>query len=249
MRDFDEMKDDQNSWRQEKRIAIEKFFIPENLVIGSHVEHCSPSGKFLLAVDHYFTGPKTWQYSRGIVSEISNGKIIADVKRNIGHFWHSWVQHPNGKEYLLCGEDYQGYEVIELTGGKTEIHLPDSAKNGGGFCWAAVYPSKNGKVLAVEGCLWGGPYDLIFYDFSEPLNLPFPEIGRVKEIGEVIGWESETIFAVQNEFAVRKSDNRRFESLSESEQGEFDENASAFSYQTEILHWNSTTRTLVDPNQ
>jgi hypothetical protein len=239
MPDYSEMKNDQNSGRQEKRVAIEKFFIPENLVIDSHVEHRSPSGKFLLAVHRYSTGPKTWQYSRGIVTEISNGKLVADVKRNIGHFWHSWVQHPNGKEYLLCGEDYQGYEVIELASGKIEIHLPDSAKNGGGFCWAAVYPSKDGKVLAVEGCIWGGPYDLIFYDFSEPMQPPFPELGRVNEIGKIIGWKNDSVFATEHEFEVRKTDAKRFELLSEAEQ-----DASASEYKIEILYWNRDTGSL-----
>jgi hypothetical protein len=246
MRDFNEMKSDQNSWRQEKRIAIEKFFAPENLIADSHTEHRSPSGKYLLAIDRYSTGPRTWQYSRGIITEISNGKIIAEVKRNIGHFWHSWVQHPDGKEYLLCGEDYQGYEVIELASGKIEIHLSDSAKNGGGFCWAAVYPSKDGKVLAVKGCIWAAPYDLVFFDFSDPLDLPLPEIGRVEEIGKVIGWESDSIFSVEHEFIIRKLDSRRLESLPEKEQEEYYENESAFSCQTEVLHWNKLTRSFVN---
>ena len=99
--------------------------------------------------------------------------------------------------------------------------------------------------MAVEGCIWAAPYDLVFYDFSEPLNLPFPEVGRINEIGKVIGWESETVFAIEHEFTARKSDNRRFESLSESEQDEYYKNESAFSYQIEILRWERSTRSLI----
>ena len=242
------MNGEQSDWREEKRQVIEKFFILENLKAGSHMEHLSPSGEYLLAVDIYSTGPKTWEYSRGIVTRQSDGKMIADVKRNIGHFWHAWVRHSAGNEYLLCGEDYQGYTVIDLTNFSVKNHLPDSAKNGGGFCWAAVYPSKDRKILAVEGCIWGGPYDLFFYDFSEPFNFPLPELGCVEEIGEIIGWESDSIFAVEHEFTVRKSDNRRFESLSEDEQEEYNKKRSAFSEQTEVLRWNRLTRSLVNEN-
>lgn len=198
------MSGQKHNWRLEKCRTIERFFKAQNLIAGSHSEAVSPSGAFLLAIDRYATGPRTWQYSRGLVTRVSDGKVIADVKRNYGHFLHSWVQHPNGKEYLLCGEDYQGYMVVELSSADVKIHLPCSAENGGGFCWAAIRPSPDGTVLAVQGCIWAAPYDLVFYDFSEPLNLPLVEIGRVEEIGEMIGWESDSIFAVEHEFTVRK---------------------------------------------
>jgi len=240
------MKEKQDSWRQEKRLAIEKFFVPQNLVAGTHAEYRSPSGKYLLAVDCYSTGPNTWKYSRGVVTRTSDGQIIADVKRNFDHFWCAWIQQHPDKEYLLCGEDYQGYTVLDLEKAAVKTYLPGSAQNGAGFCWAAVYPSKDGKILAVEGCIWAAPYDVVFYDFSEPLNLPLTEIGRINEIGKVIGWESEDVFAVEHEFTIRKSDGRRFESLSESEQEEYFKNESAFSYQTEILRWNRLTRALVN---
>jgi hypothetical protein len=239
------MKDDQNGWRQEKRSAIEKFFVPENLVPGSNRLHSSPSEKYTLSIDLYSAGPNALRYSRGIVSDANCGRIIADIKRNLDYFWHCWVRHPNGQEYFLSGEDYQGYEVVELASGKINIYLPDSAKNGSGFCWAKVYPSNDGTVLAVQGCIWGGPYDMVFYDFSKPLNLPLPEIGRIEEIGQIIGWKSDSIFSVEHDFMVRTSDNRRFESLSEREQEEYNENEYAFSFQTEVLHWNKLTRSLV----
>jgi len=214
-------------------------------VAGSHIEFRSPSDKYLLSVEKYSTGPHTWQYSRGVVTRISDGTVIADVKRNYGHLWHAWVQHTNGNEYILCGEDYQGYTIVDLARANVRAFLPDSARNGGAFCWAAVYPLTGGTVLAVEGCVWGGPCDLVFYDFSEPLNLPLSEIGRIAEIGKVIGWESDSVFAVEHEFTVRRRDGRRFELLSESEQDEYYQNESAFTYHTEVLRWNRLTRSLV----
>jgi len=138
----------------EKRKNIEQIFTPENKVADSEKIATSPSGDFQIQVCRYSTGPKTWVYSRGIVTRISDGKIIADIKRNYGAFWHAWLQHPNGNEYLLCGEDYQGYSVLNLSTGKYQAYFPEEGYKGFGFCWAAVYPSPDGLVLAVDGCYW-----------------------------------------------------------------------------------------------
>lgn len=96
---------------RERRKAIERFFIEENVVAGSDKTAVSPFGKYEIEIRRYSTGPNSWNYSRGIVRRLSDNKIIADIKRNYGHFWHAWVHHINGNEYLLCGEDYQGYSV------------------------------------------------------------------------------------------------------------------------------------------
>jgi hypothetical protein len=74
------------------------------------------------------------------------------VKRNFGHFWHSWIEHADGNEYLLCGEDYQGYSVINLTAGRCTAYFPEEGYKGRGFCWTAAFPSPDRRVLAVDGC-------------------------------------------------------------------------------------------------
>jgi hypothetical protein len=127
---------------KDRRLLIEQLFVPENLIVGSRQSSVSPSGRYRLDIDRYTTGPKTWCYSRGIVWRLSDEAVIADVKRNYGHFWHAWVpQHPSGHEYLLCGEDYQGYTVINLDLATVLTYLPPEAEKGWGFCWAAVHPS------------------------------------------------------------------------------------------------------------
>jgi hypothetical protein len=93
----------------QKRQAVERFFVPENKIADSGKTVVSPSGHYELEIYRYSTGPKSWNYSRGVVRRLSDNKVIADVKRNYGHFWHAWVEHADGNEYLLCGEDYQGF--------------------------------------------------------------------------------------------------------------------------------------------
>lgn len=163
-------------------------------VSGSRELHTSPSGDYSLEITEYTSGPESWNYSRGRVQEVASGSLIADVKRNLAGFWFAWVLREDG-EYLLCGEDYQGYNVIDLRRGRNVLTFPPEAFKGQGFCWGTARPSPHGRVLAVEGCYWGGPNELVFYDFTEPLRSPLPEIARIDEILRAESWLDDGHFA------------------------------------------------------
>jgi len=155
--------------------------------------HTSPSGNYTLEVIEYTEGPQSWNYSRGIVRQSNSGEVIADVRRNLGGFMFCWVLRPDG-EYLLCGEDYQGYNVIELASRRNVLMFPAEAYDGRGFCWASVHPSPSGSLLAVDGCHWAGPNELVIYDFSIPTRSPLPELFRVEYLGDMGSWQSEVEF-------------------------------------------------------
>lgn len=221
----------------ERRIKIEQIFIPENKIADSKKIRVSPSGNFQFEFYRYSTGPKTWEYSRAIVTRISDSEVIADIKRNYGAFWHVWSEHPNGNEYLLCGEDYQGYSVINLTTGDYHVYFPEAGYKGAGFCWAFVYPSPDGLVLAVDGCYWACPYDLVFYDFREPDKLPYLEMARFDNLNDSDGWLDNDTFVLSREVEFRKSDGVAYEKLSEKEQDILDKDSSLASYRKETTHF------------
>ncbi len=222
----------------ENRKAMEPFFVPESKIADSGKTVISPSGRYELEVYRYATGPGTWDYSRGIVKRLSDNKVIADVRRNYGHFWHAWVEHPNGNEYLLCGEDYQGYSVVNLTEETYNVFFPESGYKGFGFCWVNVYPSPDGLVLAVDGCYWACPYEVVFFDFSNPAVLPLPEIERCNGVTDpVIGWVDNDTFAFSVYYDIRKSDGARYDDLSEEEQNALDADPSQMGDATERFEW------------
>ena len=78
------------------------------------------------------------------------------MKRNIGHFWHTWVEHPNGNEYLLFGEEiassqrtagnnYQADAVRnQFTGYQKDEETADD------FAQARYYSSKLGRFNSVD---------------------------------------------------------------------------------------------------
>jgi hypothetical protein len=220
---------------QERRKEIESFFETAELVTDSVEESISASGKYSLRKEVYSKGKNTWSYSRGVVSHVDSNRVIADVKRNYGMFWHEWCRHSNGFEYLLCGEDYQGYTVINLDKRITNSFFPKSAYEGHGFCWAKVYPSPNGNILAVEGCYWACPYELVLYDFSEPDVLPLKELSRTNDLGDSDGWISENTFVMSREVECRKSDGKPYNDLEEKEQDRLDSDANLVEYRIERL--------------
>lgn len=152
------------------------YFAPENEIEGSRKEILSPSGKYKLMVSHFSTGPNTWSYSQGVVYRKDDDKPIATVQRNYGSFPNLFIEaHPNGHDYVVCGEDYQGATIIELDTGKRLDLMSDGSNKGVGFCWASYEYNAPNEVLIVCGCIWACPYEHRFYDFSDPMS-GWPEI-------------------------------------------------------------------------
>jgi len=163
----------------ERRAPIEERFRAKPPVMGTERTHLSPSGRFSLQTAVHAEGPCTWAYSRGIVQHLASQHVIADIRRNYSAFWHAWVDRPDG-EYLLCGEDYQGYNVIDLQREQNIFTFPDEAFDGMGFCWAAAYPSPSGRLLAVDGCY-----------FTDPTRSPLPELARFENLDKFKGWRGD----------------------------------------------------------
>lgn len=129
-------------WYIEKRKAIDAVFAKAEPNFDDAETTLSPSGRYSLEVTPHSNGPQSWSYSKGIVRLFETGAQIAEIKRNLGAFPHSWSEnHPTGHDYLIAGEDYQGQTIIELDTGKRLDYVPDAAEPGFGFCWAAHYPS------------------------------------------------------------------------------------------------------------
>ena len=110
---------------------------------------------------------------------------------------------------LFRSEDYQGYNVIDVKEGTNTLTFPIEAYKGMGFCWGSAYPSPTGQLLAVEGCYWGGPNEIVIYDFSNPSCSPLPELARAEETLQARGWLSDSEF----EFTVEDGDATRTTTL------------------------------------
>lgn len=125
---------------------------------------------------------------------------------------------------MLCGEDYQGQTIINLTKGDTYTDFPESGHEGFGFCWTAAFPSPDSTIVAVDGCYWACPYEIVFFDFTKPEDLPYKEYLRVGDLVGCDGWLDNNSFRLTREIQIRKADGRPYDELSEAEQDELDQN-------------------------
>ena len=162
-----------------------KYSVEANACLGCRQEYLSPDGTYKLIVTSYNTEEGCWNYSRGEVYRVADGKLIADVKRNYSQFPFTWIMnHPNGHKYLVCGADYQGQTVIELDTKKRKNHLSEGAKKGFGFCWVQHRFDPISQILTVCGCVWACPYEYKFFDFSDPMGNGWPCIEIVEDWAE-----------------------------------------------------------------
>lgn len=157
------------------RKKLEKFFVGKTF--DTATTHFSKLKNYFLTVHRYKTKKGCWNYTRGIV-ETKDGATLADIKRNYSAFPFLFITHPNGKDYLVCGEDYQGYTIVNLTDETTKTFIPEGWLKGVGFCWASYKFDEENKNLIVDGCYWAFPYETVTYDFSDPDNLPLKELDR-----------------------------------------------------------------------
>lgn len=158
------------------RVQKDAVFDPENEVPGSRREVLSPSGRYSLSVACFRSKTGGWSYSQGRVFASGTNDPIAVVNRNYGAFPSTFVEkHPNGHDYLVCGEDYQGQTVVELDSHRRLDSLPEEAEEGHAFCWADAEFDAAAQMLVVCGCYWACPYEFRFYDFSDPMA-GWPEI-------------------------------------------------------------------------
>ena len=162
-----------------RRESIAKFYCPENKISGCETTSCDAEheivkGKYRLVVSSYKTEPGFGNITKGEV--FCGEKLITTVQRNYGDFWYYFViNHPKtGHDYLLCGEDYQGYNVINLSTGENRVYIPKSALEGFGWCIIDVVFDEETCELSADGCVWACPYQTIRFDFSSPDQLPLP---------------------------------------------------------------------------
>lgn len=167
-----------------KRSTVDKYFVDSNALKERQSRCTSPSGKYILITTPYHTKGGSWEYTLGevfrtpIYPETEPVKI-AEVRRNYSAMWFTWVEgHPiTGMDYLLTGEDYQGFTTVNLTTNKVSSYIPDDAFAGHGWCPMSAEIFGHGALLKVSGCYWACPYEVRIYDFSDPDALDFPEKG------------------------------------------------------------------------
>jgi len=161
----------------------------------SSAHSSSPCGRFQLEIQSYSKPAPSWSYSRILVRR--GEEVIASVDRNYG-FRGGFFQRGT-ETWFWTGRHYQTQLLVNLETGQHHEYqgVPIEYAT---FCWTGLQASASGKLLAVDGCVWACPYELRFYDLSQP-DKGWPEIPlapneHVKWLEVDSGewrWEGETL--------------------------------------------------------
>lgn len=162
----------------------DKYYQPEETEIV-----ISPSGSYKLEIHHFHHEEeiRRYSYTKGIIKD-KEDHLVDVIYRNFSFFIYQWVQTEDD-EYLLCGLDYQGYTIVDLIRRETCHFVPETAYDGQGFCWGEIFYLRDKELLVIDGCYWASPYELVFYDFAQPKQLPHKELFRV-EVDSIKNWGS-----------------------------------------------------------
>lgn len=193
-------------WYEERRSRAIQLVSLGRPLKGKREKRQSPSGKYTLDLMLYAVKDENCPfYSIVEIIRNSDGDRVGKVVRNEADFPFLFIEdHKDGKDYLICAEDYQGFTIINITDGKKYDYVAEKAKRGMSLRITDFFLSQNKENLAIEGHTKSKPSDIVetdeihFYHINDISKLPYTEVDKriTFAYDKVIGWESNERFIV-----------------------------------------------------
>lgn len=169
------------------RTRLREAYLSHTWFVTEEEEVFSPSERFCIHWKSLYTETLDWTMTHVSVYKTGVSAPMFDFLTNEERFFYDWLQ-ASGSEYLICSEYLCGGQtVIDLDAAKMASYSPGTD----GFIWTAFSLSPDASVLAVLGCYWACPTVLKLYDFTEPLQLPLPELAEISLLNNrecITGW-------------------------------------------------------------
>lgn len=205
-----------SQWYGKKRRNIEARWRDSVAMKHKSEVFVSGSGKYKIRITPFFFKlERYWSYTFG---EIFAGKQeIATVLRDYSSFPLCWCEgHPDGHDYLVCGEDYQGQTVIRLDTGERIDFIEPGAESRSAWSWDSFFISPDNSKIIVSGCTSISPYEVRIYDFRNPFNLAYRRVGKdfSEYYDDLLGWKDDSTFLVTKSLEYRTSDGSLVDNLS-----------------------------------
>jgi len=181
-----------------KRADIKQYFDENAKILEAEQFELSEYGMYYFEAQQYHqTDPKrNW-----IVTKIQIGHIEKE-----GHFFEYltdnddncflWVCKDN-KDYLLLPEFQGGQSIFDVA----EQRLYSYYSEDDSFIWINIHISPNKTKLAVTGCYWACPFEIVVYDCANLTGLPYLCIYRqwLEHNFQIQEWvDNETLLIVSN---------------------------------------------------
>lgn len=124
---------------------------------------------------------------RGVlkINVYKNDELISSISRNYPDLVQPLYVRQNDKEFLITSGDYMCITIVNLTDKTVESYTDESRyKFGCAICpIGSIDWDEDESSLQFEGCVWGGPYEMITFeniDLSNPV-FDFSKAIRVEE--------------------------------------------------------------------
>jgi len=156
---------------ERQRADLLRYFDAHNLVADSERYELSVDGlHYFTAIAYRQTDPaRNWTVCKIEIWELETQRILATYFSDSDTFGSAWLQR-DGRDYLLLPEFSDGQSVFDVSQKTLHSHLdPDDR-----FLWLAIFPSPNGRRVAVGGCYWACPFEVRVYDLGRITELPYP---------------------------------------------------------------------------
>ena len=187
---------------EEVRLDVCKFFSERHVIDESLQVFHHPTGSYHVNARKYRqTDPtRNWIVCKIEVYKSYDNRLISTYITSGEVLMLCWLDKDQ-QEYLICPEDVMGQSLLNL---KTGV-LTSFSSDEDPFVWCAALPSPDGSLLAVEGCYWACPYELVIYDLQHVENLPWKPIRRFSiDNGEqIIGWKGSSAVQVGTGTSLR----------------------------------------------
>jgi hypothetical protein len=170
---------------QDIRADIIKHFDDKALLPDTEEIYFSPDNKYFFKSSYYrqTDNNRNWNVSKIEIFQADNNERIFEFIRNDDSLFHGWLT-VNNKSYLLLSEDLEGKSIFDLPNRKFYSYSFEDDK----FIWCKYYPSPDGRRLAIVGCYWACPYEIIVFDTSAPTSYPYKELYRQDTFQEKLEW-------------------------------------------------------------
>lgn len=150
----------------------------------------SEYGLYYIETEHYKQSKSNsdWIISKIYVHHLENQKVIFEYLTNHDDDFHTWICK-NGNDYLLFPEVQGGQSILDIS----EQKLYSFYSEDDPFIWVDIFISPDKTKLAVMGCYWACPTELVIYDCNDLTNLPYVPIYRqlLENNFEIEGWIDE----------------------------------------------------------
>ncbi|MDR2904192.1 MAG: hypothetical protein LBU77_06775 [Clostridiales bacterium] len=151
---------------QAERERVKAVFTPENL---QDVETIPLLNGYSVTRRSYYrlVGNSGWGASESIFYDSAGQKIYEWYSADDDAEFVTMFTHSNGRDYVLFRIDLYGYGVYDLTDKKDFFYVPKGPET---FIWTEAHYCVESDVLAVSGCFWAAPNNVIIVDFREPMR-------------------------------------------------------------------------------